>query len=324
MKPLVKNKVFRFILLASLIVFSIQSLSYGQQENTATQGFIPISERTPQVRDAIVDAIGVDADAINETHLAAVTSLNLRGKSITSLKSGDFSGLTAMTNLNLHSNQLDSLPDGIFSGLTSLKTLRLGQNVSEPFPIYISLQQVSEGQFKAVTPTGSPFDIVLPLVVKNGTMTDGATQVTIPKGNIESQVLTVSRPVDMITAVTVDIGTLPECPSGYYGCTLSKSGEFPLEILPVGNTQNSKHSLVFREGPNTTRIVGETAVSGVHIGSALAATDADNDELTFSLGGPDAAAFHIDRTTGQLTTYAPLNYEIKPIYTVTATVSDGS
>ncbi len=324
MKPLVKNKVFRFILLASLIVFSIQSLSYAQQEDTATQGFIPISERTPQVRDAIVAAIGVDVDKINETHLTSVTSLNLRNKSITSLKSGDFSGLTALTNLNLHRNQLNSLPDGIFSGLTSLKTLRLAGNAIEPIPIEISLQQVAEGQFKAVTPTGSPFDIVLPLVVKNGNIADGATQVTILQGNIESQVLTVSRPIDMITAVTVDISTLPECPAGYYGCTLSKSGDFPLEIRPVGNIQTANIAPVFREGPNTTRIVGETAISGTHIGSALAATDADNDELTFSLGGPDAAAFHIDSTTGQLTTYAPLNYEIKPIYTVTATVSDGS
>ena len=324
MKPLVTNKVFRFILFASLIIFSIQNLSYGQQENTSTQGIIPISKRTPQVRDAIVAAIGVDADAINETHLAAVTSLNLRGKSITSLKAGDFSGLTALTNLNLHNNQLNSLPDGIFSGLTSLQTLRLAGNAIEPLPIEVSLQQVAEGQFKAVTPTGSPFDIVLPIVVKNGNITDGTAQVTIPKGSVESRVLTVSRPDDMITAVTIDIGTLPECPPGYYGCMLSKSGEFPLNILPSKILRTVNTAPVFREGPNTTRIVGETAVSGAHIGSALAAADADDDELTFSLGGPDAAAFSIENITGQLTAYAPLNYKIKSIYTVTATVSDGS
>ncbi len=324
LKPLVTNKVFRFILFASLIIFSIQNLSYGQQENTSTQGIIPISKRTPQVRDAIAAAIGVDADAINETHLAAVTSLNLRGKSITSLKTGDFSGLTALTNLNLHNNQLNSLPDGIFSGLTSLQTLRLAGNAIEPLPIEISLQQVAEGQFKAVTPTGSPFDIVLPIVVTNGNITDGTAQVTIPKGSVESRVLNVSRPDDMITAVTIDIGTLPECPPGYYGCMLSKSGEFPLNILPSKILKTANTAPVFREGPNTTRIVGETAVSGSHIGSALAATDADNDELTFSLGGPDAAAFSIENITGQLTAYAPLNYKIKSIYTVTATVSDGS
>ena len=236
MKPLVTNKVFRFILLACLIVFSIQNLSYGQQDNLLTQGITPISERTPQVRDAIAAAIGVDVDEINETHLKAVTSLNLRDKSITSLKAGDFSGLTALTNLNLHKNQLHDLPAGIFRGLTSLKTLRLGKNVIEPIPIKVSLQQVADGQFKAVTATGAPFDIAFPIVVKNGNITDNATQVVIPQGDVDSRVLTVSRPVDMITAVTVDIGTLPECPTGFYGCMLSKSGEFPLELFRTTNT----------------------------------------------------------------------------------------
>ena len=313
------NKIFSFILLTVLITLSMENLSYGQQENLSTEEITPVSERTPQVRDAIAAAIGVDVDEINETHLKAVTSLNLRNKSITSLKAGDFSGLTALTNLNLHKNQLDSLPVGIFRGLTSLTTLRLGKNVIEPLPITVSLQKVAAGQFKAVTPTGAPFDLVLPIVVTNGNVTDGATQVVIPQGNIESRVLTVSRPADMITAVTADIGTLPECPSGYYGCMLSKSGEFPLEILRAANI-----APVFTEGVNTTRTAAENVVSGIHIGAAVAATDADNDTLTFSLGGPDAAEFRIDSTTGQLTTYTVLNYETKPIYTVTVTVSDGS
>ncbi len=320
LKPLVTtNKVFRFIFFVSLIVFIGQNLSHGLQENALTRGITPISERTPQVRDAIAAAIGVDVGEISETDLRTVTNLNLRDKSITSLKAGDFSGLTALTNLNLHKNQLHNLPAGIFRGLTSLTTLRLAGNVVEPLPINVSLQNVASGQFKAVTPTGAPFDIVLPIVVTNGTITDGATQVVISQGNIESRVVTVSRPADMITAVTVDIGTLPECPPGYYGCTLSKSGTFPLEVLRTANT-----APVFTEGPNTTRIVAENAVSGVNIGLALAVTDADNDELTFSLGGPDAAAFGIDNTTGQLTTYTELNYETKPIYTVTVTASDGS
>ncbi len=313
------NKVFRFILLAILIVFSIQNLSYGQQGNTLTQEITPISERTPQVRDAIAAAIGVDVDKINETHLKAVTNLDLRNKSITSLKAGDFSGLTALTNLNLYKNQLQSLPVDIFRGLTSLKTLRLGKNVIEPLPITVTLQKVAAGQFKAVTPTGAPFDIILPIIVTNGSITDGATKVTIPQGSVESRVLTVSRPVDMITAVTAEIGTLPECPSGYYGCILFKSGAFPLEVIRTANT-----APMFTEGTNTTRTVAQNTGSGIHIGSAVSATDADNDALTFSLGGPDAAAFHIDSTTGQLKTYTALNYETKPIYTVTVTASDGS
>ena len=63
----------------------------------------PLSERTQQVRDAIVAEIyGVDsADDVTAAHLAAITHLNLNYKSITSLKSGDFDGLTALTTLYL-------------------------------------------------------------------------------------------------------------------------------------------------------------------------------------------------------------------------------
>ena len=54
-----------------------------------------------------------------------------------------------------------------------------------------------------------------------------------------------------------------------------------------------------------------------------AATDADNDTLTYSLSGTDADAFSIVSTSGQLQTKAALDYETKSSYTVTASVSDG-
>ena len=42
------------------------------------------------------------------------------------------------------------------------------------------------------------------------------------------------------------------------------------------------------------------------IGSPVEATDADGDDLTYSLDGTDAASFGIDAGTGQLKTSAPL------------------
>ena len=56
----------------------------------------------------------------------------------------------------------------------------------------------------------------------------------------------------------------------------------------------------------------------------MAATDADNDSLTYTLSGVDAASFAIDRISGQLRTRAALDYETRVSYTVTVTVSDGS
>ena len=80
----------------------------------------------------------------------------------------------------------------------------------------------------------------------------------------------------------------------------------------------------FVDGSHTNRTVAENTAKGIDIGNPIAATDADNDSLTYTLSGPDAAAFDIDSTTGQLKTKANLDYETKNTYTVTVTVSDGN
>ncbi len=80
----------------------------------------------------------------------------------------------------------------------------------------------------------------------------------------------------------------------------------------------------FIDGGHTRRAVAENTPRGVNIREPIAATDPDNDSLTYTLSGPDAAAFHLDRTTGQLRTLAALDYETKHTYTVKVTVSDGN
>ena len=109
-----------------------------------------------------------DAADVTETHLAAITRLNLRNKVITSLKSGDFSGMTGLTDLNLYGNQLSSLPDGIFKGLTALTTLRLGGNTVDPMQIDVSLEEVGTNEYKVSIPTGAPFAITVSIVLQMG------------------------------------------------------------------------------------------------------------------------------------------------------------
>ena len=81
---------------------------------------------------------------------------------------------------------------------------------------------------------------------------------------------------------------------------------------------------VFTEGDSTTRTVAENTPSGTPIGAPISATDADEDTLTYTLGGTDAAAFSIESTTGQLHTLAPLDYDTQSVYSVTVSVSDGN
>ena len=73
----------------------------------------------------------------------------------------------------------------------------------------------------------------------------------------------------------------------------------------------------------TTREVAENTVAGEDIGAPVAASDADDAALTYTLSGTDAASFDIDRATGQLKTKADLDYETKASYAVTVTATDG-
>ena len=60
----------------------------------------------------------------------------------------------------------------------------------------------------------------------------------------------------------------------------------------------------------------------MEIGAPVTATDANDDTLTYALGGTDTASFDIDTATGQLMTVAALDYETKATYSVTVTASD--
>ena len=74
----------------------------------------------------------------------------------------------------------------------------------------------------------------------------------------------------------------------------------------------------------TTRMITEDAVPGAEIGEPVAATGADEDALTYTLSGDDAASFAIDASTGQLTTVTTLDHETKSVYTVVVTATDPS
>ncbi|MCG9129138.1 leucine-rich repeat domain-containing protein [Candidatus Poribacteria bacterium] len=272
----------------------------------------PVNERTSQVAEEILNVVKTDYPSVNTytditaTHLAAITSLNLRNKEITELKSGDFSGLTGLTNLNLYNNQLSSLPVGIFKGLISLTTIRLGGNTVDPLACTVSLEMVGDNQIKVVVPDGALFDIVLPIAITNGSIVGDATTLTIQKGMVESGTLTVTQTPDTTSPITVDIGTIPSLPSTHYGYTLGKSEDVPLDVMMSVNT-----APVFTDGTDTTRSIAENTSADTNIGAPITATDTQTDTLAYTLSGTEATAFEIDSSTGQLKTKASLDYETK-------------
>ena len=245
--------------------------------------------RTQQVQSAIVAAVPDvnNADDVTAAHLAAITRLNLNTKSITSLKAGDFNGLTALAYLNLSQNTLRSLPVGIFEEPTALKTLYLRNNSLESLPADI---------FDELT-------ILTTLHLDGNALSD------------------VSELEDVTSLRSLFLSGNPISdyePIRRLKTAVEEAG-FAIDIDV--NLNNNPPEFV--EGSNTTRTIGENAASGTNIGRPVTATDIDTgDTLTYSLSGTDASSFSIVNTSGQLRTRAALDYETKTSYAVTVTVWD--
>ena len=71
------------------------------------------------------------------------------------------------------------------------------------------------------------------------------------------------------------------------------------------------------------RTVPENTPARVSIDAPVAAEDPEGDGLTYALSGPDAAAFSVVASSGQLRTSEALDFETQPSYSFTIEVHDG-
>ncbi len=80
------------------------------------------------------------------------------------------------------------------------------------------------------------------------------------------------------------------------------------------------------DSPSMDRSVDENAPERTLVGAWVRATDADNDVLTYTLSGPDAAEFTIDGSSGQIRVGpgTVLDRETEDTYTVIVTATDPS
>ena len=108
-------------------------------------------------------------------------------------------------------------------------------------------------------------------------------------------------------------------PDGALYVTTSNGGGSDLILRIAENVAPA-----FPAGPRPERSVAENTDPGVNFGEPVEASDADGDELSYTLGGADAASFEIDEVSGQLRTSGALNYEDRSSYRVTVTAADTS
>ena len=83
---------------------------------------------------------------------------------------------------------------------------------------------------------------------------------------------------------------------------------------------------VFDDGIALTRSIPENSAAGTNVGDAVTATDPDDDTITYSLSGTDAASFGIDSETGQITTIEGVTYdfEAKVSYSLSVDARDSN
>ena len=330
-------------LLTLFILFGTSNTGYGQAIDP------PLTERTPQIRDAIVAAVpGVNAaDDVTAAHLSAITELDPSFTGITSLKSGDFNGLTALTDLNLSGNSIGDI--SVLADLTTLTTLYLAgtaisdisdlQNLTPLKTLYLTANSITDisvlGKLTALTELSlgenSVGDIsALENLTQLKTLILDSTSISdISALENLTQLTNLSLSHNSISDVSIleDFTAL----TVLYVRGNPISDYRPLHRL-VTAIKAADRSLTlditippeFTEGSSTTRAVAENTASGTDIGTAVAAIDADSgDTLTYTLSGTDAAAFSIISISGQLQTNAALDFETKNAYSVTVNVSDG-
>ena len=128
------------------------------------------------------------------------------------------------------------------------------------------------------------------------------------------------------TPVAADVGDYLRATASYTdgeGSGKSAQAVSTNRVLPVPVAPNTQP--LFVEGPSTSRNVAENTSPGEDIGEPVAATDPEDDTLTYSLDVPSIGAdsFSIDASSGQLRTRAALDYETgTSSYTVTVDATD--
>ena len=126
------------------------------------------------------------------------------------------------------------------------------------------------------------------------------------------------------TPVAADVGKFLQATATYTDPEGPGKTAHGVSVNAVQAAPDGPNSAPFFLAATASRSVAEDAITGASIGTPVKATDADNDNLTYTLSGSAAAFFGIVDTSGQLQATAALDYETTSSYTVTVTATDPS
>ena len=172
-----------------------------------------VCDRTPEVRDAIVAKVAGISNCgdVTAAHLAAITgTLSFRFANISSLKLGDFDGLTGLEGLDFYFNRLRTLPVSIFEDLTALATLDLSTNrlTTLPAGIFDSNTALTELELHVNRLTTLPAGIFDNLTALTELDLDGNRLTTLPAGIFDN--------LTALTWLQVNTNSLTMLPTGIF------------------------------------------------------------------------------------------------------------
>ena len=267
-----------------------------------------ICDRTDKVQEVILDELAdaTECAAVNVADLASIApSLDMSGEGISSLKEGDFAGLTSVRTLKLNNNSFTTLPAGVFTGLTALTTLRLDGD-DDPQSVQ-GLTSLPAGVFTGLTALES-------LVLRDNDLTSlpagvftGLTaleSLELNHNNLTSLPATVFSGLTALRFLTLHQNDLTSLPDGVF------TGLTALQILSLGNNPDTGDTLALtvtleKFGTDQVRAkvpAGAPAavaftpvvVNGALAGSATA--------LSVLAGAVEGEAVTVERTSGAAAT----------------------
>ena len=252
-------------------------------------------------------------------NLSNLKSLDLSSNRLTGPIPGELGSLSNLESLDLSSNELTGIP-GELGSLSNLETL------------YLSFNELA-GTIPAELGSLSNLET---LYLGNNRLTGTIPAELGSLSNLESLNLSSNRltgPIPASLGGLANLERLSLSQNMLTGCVpeawrdIAESDVLELGLPFCAVSLGTAPVFSDSEGNPITeavRSVVENTAAGENVGAPVTAMDADNDTLTYSLGGTDMASFDIDPSTGQIMVGAGtmLDYETKASYMVTVTATD--
>ena len=247
-----------------------------------------------------------------------ITELNLTRNQLKGELPPELANLTNLEVLNLGGNQLTGEISAELGNLTNLERLSLGGNqLSGKIPVELgsltnlTILALSENQLTGEIPAElGRFTGLQELSLRDNQLSGAIPPELSGLTKLERLSLSQNMLTGCVPEAWRDITESDVLELGLPFCTVS------LNTAPVFS--DSESNPITEAG----RSVVENTAAGENVGIPVAATDNNDDTLTYALGSTDAASFDIDPLTGQLMTKEALDYETKGSYEVMVTATD--